>query len=109
AVGCLGLASLSLAETGPKHEDQMQQVTSAPPSAISSLTSANHADSLLNATIPMTSMENLVHELRQPLSAIEHLAFYLQLVSEDPVICMHSQRIQDLIGQANEILEKATA
>ncbi len=86
----------------------MQQALAAS-SIISSRTSTNHADSLLNATIPMTSLDNLVHELRQPLSAIEHLAFYLQLVSEDPVICMHSQRIQDLIGQANEILEKATA
>jgi hypothetical protein len=87
----------------------MQQATLAPSSTISARTPTNHADSLLNANIPMTSMDNLVHELRQPLSAIEHLAFYLQLVSEDPVVCMHSQRIQDLIGQANEILEKATA
>jgi len=87
----------------------MQQVTSAPSSAISARTPTNHADSLLNATIPITSMDNLVHELRQPLSAIEHLAFYLQLVSKDPVICMHSQRIQDLIVQTNEILEKAVS
>ena len=85
----------------------MQQLTSALSPSIPSRTPTNPADSLLNATIPVTSMDNLVHELRQPLSAIEHLAFYLQLVSEDPVVCMHSERIQDLIGQANEILEKA--
>jgi hypothetical protein len=85
----------------------MQQLTTAPPPSISARTPTSHADSILNATIPITSMDSLVHELRQPLSAIEHLAFYLQLVSEDQVICRHSQRIQDLIGQANEILEKA--
>jgi chemotaxis regulatin CheY-phosphate phosphatase CheZ len=87
----------------------MQQVTTAPVAASSSRTTTNHADSLMNATITMTGMDDLVHELRQPLSAIEHIAFYLQLVSEDPVICMHSQRIQDLIGQANEILARASA
>jgi len=87
----------------------MQQVISAPSSSVSSLTPKNHADSLLNATITLTSLDKLVHELRQPLSAIEHLAFYMQLVSKDPAICTHSQRIQDLIGQTNEILEKAVA
>ena len=86
----------------------MQQARSMSAATVSSR-SSNHADSLLNASIPMSRMDNLVHELRQPLSAIEHLAFYLQLVSEDPVICMHSQRIQDLIAEANDILEKASA
>jgi hypothetical protein len=86
----------------------MQQVTSMSAATISSGPS-HHADSLLNVNLPMSSMEHLVHELRQPLSAIEHLAFYLQLVSEDPVICMHSQRIQDMIAEANDILNKATS
>jgi hypothetical protein len=84
----------------------MQQLAPALLSSVSPRPSPNHADSL-NATIPSNEMDHLVHELRQPLSAIEHLAYYLQLVSSDPVVCTHSEQIQDLIAQANRILERA--
>jgi hypothetical protein len=85
----------------------MQDVISVPLSSASSRSSTDHADLPFKATFPFATLDNLVHELRQPLSAIEHLAFYLQLVSSDPTVCAHSERIQDLIEQTNRILERA--
>jgi signal transduction histidine kinase len=48
--------------------------------------------------------DDLVHDLRQPLSTIESLAYYLELVCADPKARTHLQQIQELIGQANDIL-----
>ena len=59
--------------------------------------------------VPNTpSMEDLVHELRQPLGVIESLAYYLQLISPDERMSAHLQRIQAMVLQANRILEQAS-
>jgi nitrogen-specific signal transduction histidine kinase len=51
----------------------------------------------------------LVHELRQPLSTIECLAYYLELTCADDAICQQMQRIQRLVWQVNHILEGSCA
>ncbi|HEX4231022.1 MAG TPA: hypothetical protein VHZ07_20265 [Bryobacteraceae bacterium] len=58
-----------------------------------------------SASIESTMVAELVHELRQPLSTIECLAYYLELTCSDDAICQQMQRIQRLVWQANHILE----
>jgi hypothetical protein len=99
-----GFGSPDAVCTKPENKNQMQDVIGA---TISSHNSTDHTDSAFSTSFPCSSLDTLVHELRQPLSAIEHLAFYLQLISSDPTVCSHSERIQDLIARANQILEQA--
>jgi signal transduction histidine kinase len=54
-----------------------------------------------------TAMEDLIHELRQPLSAIESLAYYLELTSKDEKAIGHLRRIQTMVLESNRILLKA--
>jgi signal transduction histidine kinase len=51
-------------------------------------------------------LRTLAHELRQPLSAIESIAYYLSLIlpSDDQRAQTHLGRIQQLVEQANWIL-----
>jgi signal transduction histidine kinase len=53
--------------------------------------------------------ENLVHELRQPLSVIESLAYYLELTSKDEGASVHLRQIQSMVHQANRILMEQSA
>lgn len=55
-----------------------------------------------------SQLAELAHELRQPLSTIEALTYYLELVSTDVQTLSHLQRIQDMLLQANHILERAS-
>lgn len=52
-------------------------------------------------------LEELAHELRQPLGTIEALAYFLELTSEDEQMCGHLQRIQAMVLQANDILQRS--
>ena len=52
-----------------------------------------------------TSFDDLAHDLRQPLSVIEALAYYLEITSGDEKVCAHLQRIRAMVSQANSILE----
>ncbi len=52
------------------------------------------------------SFDDLAHDLRQPLSVIEALAYYLEITSGDQKVCAHLQRIQAMVSQANSILER---
>jgi hypothetical protein len=54
-------------------------------------------------------LDELVHELRQPLSTIECLTYYLELVCTDTGARCHLERIQDMVIQANRILERASS
>ena len=53
--------------------------------------------------------ESLAHELRQPLSVIESLAYYLELTSKDEGACVHLQQIQSMVRRANRILAEAVS
>jgi signal transduction histidine kinase len=54
-------------------------------------------------------LEHLAHELRQPLSVIESLAYYLELTSKDEGACVHLRQIQSMVCRANRILADASA
>ncbi|HEX3681221.1 MAG TPA: hypothetical protein VHU83_01675 [Bryobacteraceae bacterium] len=53
-----------------------------------------------------TALEELVHELRQPLGVIESIAYFLELTADNEQLCGHLQRIQAMVLQANHILER---
>jgi signal transduction histidine kinase len=57
------------------------------------------------ATTPK-SLQDIAHELRQPLSAIESIAYYLSLVlpHEDPKLQGQINRLQQLVEQSDWIL-----
>jgi signal transduction histidine kinase len=50
----------------------------------------------------------LAHELRQPLSTIESLAYYLELTSESDHIRRQLERIRLMVDRANQILSQAS-
>jgi len=52
---------------------------------------------------------DLAHDLRQPLSTMEHLAFLLQMSVTDGKAAGYIEQIQDLIEQANQVLDNARA
>jgi signal transduction histidine kinase len=54
-------------------------------------------------------LRHLSHELRQPLSGIESIAYYLDMVLGDaqPEIAQHCQRLRCMVQQANWILNDA--
>lgn len=52
---------------------------------------------------------DLVHDLRQPLSVIETLAYYLELMSTDEKISAHLRKIQAMVFEANRILEQTNS
>ena len=53
-----------------------------------------------------TALEDLVHELRQPLGVIESIAYFLEITANNEQLCGHAQRIQAMVLQANHILER---
>ncbi len=53
-----------------------------------------------------SAMDDLAHEVRQPLSVIESLAYYLEITSTDEKTRVHLQRIQAMVLQANLILKR---
>jgi nitrogen-specific signal transduction histidine kinase len=52
-------------------------------------------------------LEDLTHELRQPLGIIDSLAFYLELTAADEKSCAHLRHIRAMVNQTNRILERA--
>ncbi|MBV8812478.1 MAG: hypothetical protein JO033_27725 [Acidobacteriaceae bacterium] len=59
------------------------------------------------AGVNPADLQDVLHELRQPLGVIESLAYYLELTSTDERTSTHLQRIQAMVVQANGILERA--
>jgi light-regulated signal transduction histidine kinase (bacteriophytochrome) len=58
------------------------------------------------AAVSLEVLRSVAHELRQPLSSIESIAYYLSLVlpRTDPKVQEHLTRIQELVEQANWIV-----
>ena len=54
------------------------------------------------------SIDELAHDLRQPLGAIESLAYYLELRSPDDSVCHHLEQIRNMVNRASLILERAS-
>ena len=61
------------------------------------------------AGVKALSLDEFVHELRQPLGVIESLAYYLELTSADEKVRAHLERIQLMVLQVHRILERTTA
>lgn len=55
----------------------------------------------------IVDLEDLIHELCQPLSTIETLAYHLELTSADLKRAARLRQIRELIAQASLILERA--
>ena len=53
------------------------------------------------------NLQELTHEIRQPLGVIDSLAYYLELTTTDDCMCIHLQRIRGMVAQASRILERA--
>ena len=63
-----------------------------------------------NSHVPFSNpseAEEFIHDLRQPLSVIESVAYYLELVSSDDKACAHARQIQAMVQQAHRILSRA--
>jgi nitrogen-specific signal transduction histidine kinase len=54
-------------------------------------------------------LDELAHELRQPLSTIESLAYYLEITANDDRTCRHLQQIRLMVDRASRILDRAVA
>jgi len=56
------------------------------------------------------AVATVVHDLRQPLSSIETIAFYLSMVLPpgDAKIQAQLERIRELVQESNEILSRAS-
>jgi hypothetical protein len=62
----------------------------------------------LPAASPDERLRELVHELRQPLSSIEAIAYYLEMTLPAAQVQarMHMTHLQHLVEEANAILER---
>lgn len=58
------------------------------------------------ASVPSDVLGAVAHDLRQPLSNIETIAYYLSLVlpKHDPKIQEQLRRIRELVQETNDIL-----
>jgi signal transduction histidine kinase len=63
------------------------------------------------ADVRVDAFATVVHDLRQPLSSIETIAFYLSMVLPpgDAKIQEQLARIRELVQESNEILSRAAA
>jgi hypothetical protein len=61
------------------------------------------------ALSPQRNLRNLVHELRQPLGAIEAIAYYLEMTlpAAQHDAKQHLLRLQTLVEHANDLLVAA--
>jgi light-regulated signal transduction histidine kinase (bacteriophytochrome) len=53
-------------------------------------------------------LAEFVHDLRQPLSTIESLAYYLDLMCTDTKMQRHLRQIHEMVIEANHILERVS-
>ena len=61
------------------------------------------------ASIPSEKVGELIHELRQPLSSIEAVAYYLEMTlpPEQVELRHYMRRVQQMVDHASATLEKA--
>ncbi len=58
---------------------------------------------------PEEVVRELIHELRQPLSSIEAIAYYLEMTlpSEQVQARQYMRRLQELVDQSTAVLDRA--
>jgi hypothetical protein len=59
--------------------------------------------------MPQVSMRDFIHDLRQPLSSMEAIAYYLEMTlpAEQQQARQYMRRLQQLVDEANQILHHA--
>ena len=67
-----------------------------------------HAKGLPCAGAIPAAFDDLLHDLRQPLSAIDSLAYFLEITSPDESVREHLQRIQAMVARAHGILDRSS-
>ena len=57
------------------------------------------------------SVRELIHEMRQPLSSIEAIAYYLEMTlpADQAQARQYMRRLQQLVDQSNSILDRAAS
>jgi nitrogen-specific signal transduction histidine kinase len=61
------------------------------------------------AGVNPAAQDDLIHELRQPLSTIDALAYFLEITSVDDTVRTHLQRIQTMVSRAHGILDRSSS
>lgn len=61
----------------------------------------------MTAGVVPAVLEELIHDIRQPLGAIDSLAYFLELTSNDDQASTQLKRIRAMVVQANRILEQS--
>jgi signal transduction histidine kinase len=76
---------------------------------MSSIATLQREASAKEVSAPVEGLASVVHELRQPLSNIEAIAYYLSMVLPpgDEKIQAHLARIRELVQESNEILSSS--
>jgi signal transduction histidine kinase len=71
--------------------------------------SPHYIETTLAPTLPEERLRELVHDLRQPLSSIEAIAYYLEMTLPAGQVQarQHMTDLQRLVEQANQILERS--
>ena len=84
-------------------------ITSEPELALAP--AASPLAALEHAALPLETLRTLVHAMRQPLSSIETIAFYLSMVlpPEDEKVQALLREIRMLVEQSNRILSEELA
>jgi nitrogen-specific signal transduction histidine kinase len=79
-----------------------QAVLVKPAPYLETMTSVSHSEEL---------MRELIHDLRQPLSSIEAIAYYLEMTlpPEQIEARLYMRRLQQLVDQTSSVLEEAAA
>jgi signal transduction histidine kinase len=79
---------------------------------VSSEALPTESDDLRNrpdAGVHPVCIEDLAHELRQPLSTIDSLAYFLEMTAADERVCIHLRQIRRMVNRASRILDHAAA
>jgi nitrogen-specific signal transduction histidine kinase len=72
---------------------------------------APYLDTMTSVSHPQELVRELIHELRQPLSSIEAIAYYLEMTlpPEQIEARLYMRRLQQLVDQTGLVLEDAAA
>jgi signal transduction histidine kinase len=70
------------------------------------LENSRHLEAIASPSISNEKVHDLIHELRQPLSSIEAIAYYLEMTlpAEQQETRHYMRRLQQLVDQTSSIL-----
>ena len=68
---------------------------------------ADHKDNFESGANPV-NLDELIHELRQPLGVIESLTYFIELTTTDEKIAPRLEHIQSMLAKVHHMLENAS-